>query len=200
MKRPEERHALDLGLPARILLRRGVAHFERRQVGSQPRAGSLVVFVVPLPLLPSGQHLEIVVVAGRGPVGEGDVARKVAVAVGRFGDRRLARGAFADGLRTVGTGEDRVEIHVRGVDLPRFGRAVVVDGAFQPQVFQQRQLQVEVAAEIPGFGLVETSGFAHGVVVEPVGPAVSLHLGVDHRAHGHDPVERVARAVHQGRS
>ena len=58
-------------------------------------------------------------------------------------------------------------------------------------------MQVEVAAEIPGFGLVETSGFAHGVVVEPVGPAVTLHLGVDHRAHGHDPVERVARAVHQ---
>ena len=139
----------------------------------------------------------MVVVAGRCPVGEGDVARKVAVAVGRFGDRRLARGAFADGLRTVGSREDFVEVHVRGVDLPRFGRAVVVDGAFQPQVFQQRQLQVEVAAEIPGFGLVETSGFAHGVVVEPVGPAVSLHLGVDHRAHGHDPVERVARAVHQ---
>ena len=193
----EERHALDLGLPARVLLRRGIAHFERRQIGGQARAGSLVILVVPLSLLPSGQHLEIVVVARRGPVGEGDVARKVAVAVGRFGDRRLARGAFADGLRAVGSGEDRVKVHVRGVDLPRFGRAVVVDRTLQPQVFQQRQLQIEVAAEIPRFGLVETAGFAHGVVVEPVGPAVTLHLGVDHRAHGHDAVERVARAVHQ---
>ena len=139
----------------------------------------------------------MVVFAGRGPVGEGHIAGQIPVAVGRLGDRRFAGVALADGLRSVGAGEDRIELDVRGVDLPRFGRPVEVYGPFQFEVFQQRELDVDVAAEIPDVGLVVSAGFACGVVVEPVGPSVSLHPGVDHRGHGDDPVERVPGAVHE---